>query len=139
MDWTSCKLSRLVKETSSDENKVKSILDVAERKLDDANSMADERYYGKITLFYDVLREILECIALRKGYKIYNHECYTAFLKEVMKNSNMGDRFDELRLIRNGLNYYGKTINFEEGIHILKKSEQAIKLIKEMLNETEKL
>ncbi|MBI4016529.1 MAG: hypothetical protein HY363_02440 [Candidatus Aenigmarchaeota archaeon] len=39
--------------------------------------------------------------ALRKGYKIYNHVCYTAFLKEILHNETLAEEFNELRLVRN--------------------------------------
>ena len=76
---------------------------------------------GKISLLYDALREYLECAALEKGYKIYNHECYTAFLREIMEMSREADIFDELRKARNAINYYGREVDKEEGEEIIKR------------------
>ena len=59
-------------------------------------------------------------MALVKGYKIYNHECYTAFLKEILNESSLGDEFDKFRILRNGINYYGRRITHEEGIGIIR-------------------
>lgn len=69
---------------------------------------------SKLSLTYDSLRELLESIALKNGYKIYNHECYTAFLKEILNESQRADQFDDLRKARNAVNYYGKEISIEE-------------------------
>mgnify|MGYP001601626531 CR=1 FL=1 len=69
---------------------------------------------SKLSLAYDSLRELLEAIALKNGYKIYNHECYTAFLKEILNESAKGDLFDQIRKARNSVNYYGKEISLEE-------------------------
>ena len=41
---------------------------------------------------------------IQKGFKIYNHECYTAFLKQVIEKSDLGEDFDEIRKIRNAVN-----------------------------------
>ena len=79
----------------SSENKLKS-----EEKL----LISDVTAGSKISLAYDSLRELLEALALKKGYKIYNNECYTAFLKEIMGESDKGDEFDDLRVIRNAIN-----------------------------------
>ncbi len=69
---------------------------------------------SKITLVYDALRELLEALSISKGYKIYNHECYASFLKEIMKESSLGDVFDNFRKIRNDINYYGKDVSADE-------------------------
>jgi len=109
-----------VKDVKKDFGKINSVKEIAESKIKAANALADEHYYGKLTLFYDALRELLECVALVKGYKIYNHECYTAFLKEILNESSLGDEFDKFRILRNGINYYGRRITHEEGIGIIR-------------------
>lgn len=133
MDWTECLKIRVVKEASRDNNKIISISENAEEKLKVALSLKDERYYGKLPLLYDVLRELLECLALKRGYKIYNHECYTTFLKEIIKDSYLGDTFDKFRLLRNGINYYGKKITLEEAIETIKRMIEFINKIKNLL------
>lgn len=83
---------------------------------------------------YDALREYLESISLEKGYKIYNHECYSSFLKEILKMSREGDLFDELRKIRNGINYYGKNVTLEEAKMIIENLKELIKKFKDFQN-----
>ena len=83
--------------------------------------MDDVTAESKLSLAYDSLREILEALSLENGYKIYNHECYTAFLKEILKESGKGDDFDDIRKIRNAINYYGKEVSVEEAETIIKK------------------
>ena len=80
----------------------------------------DKTATSKISLIYDSIRELLEAIATKKGYKIYNHECYCAFLKEIVKDSEAGSIFDEFRKIRNGINYYGKDITKDEAKELVK-------------------
>ena len=69
---------------------------------------------SKVSLAYDSLRELVESLSLKKGYKIYNHECYTAFLKEIIGESEKGEEFDKIRIERNAINYYAKEISLEE-------------------------
>ena len=83
--------------------------------------LREETAASKISLSYDSVRELLEAIALRKGFKIYNHICYTSFLKEVMKETYLGEGFDELRIIRNDINYYGKDVSVIEAKAVLER------------------
>ncbi|MBT4576966.1 hypothetical protein HOM13_00675 [Candidatus Woesearchaeota archaeon] len=63
--------------------------------------------------YYDVLRSVLEAIALVEGYKVYSHEAFTYFLKE--KDEDVSSiKFDKFRKIRNNINYYGENISVEE-------------------------
>ena len=66
----------------------------------------------------------MESIALENGFKIYNHECYSAFLKEILHLSMEADLFDKLRKIRNEINYYGKKVQQEEAESIIKDLKQ---------------
>jgi hypothetical protein len=88
---------------------------------------------SKLSLAYDSLRELLEASALKKGYKIYNHECYTAFLKEVIGESVKGDEFDEIRKVRNAVNYYGKSISTEETTDIILKIKNLRNFVNSLL------
>ncbi|HIH42136.1 TPA: hypothetical protein HA246_00665 [Candidatus Woesearchaeota archaeon] len=133
MDWIKCNKIRMVKEAKTDMHKIISIMEIAEKKIDSSNILPDAHYYSKITLLYDALREFLECIALSKGYKIYNHECYTAFLKEILNESSLGDKFDKFRILRNGMNYYGKKITQEEGTEVIKQMNEFIRTAKSLL------
>jgi len=99
MGWFTCRRKRMIKKFTPDKSIIKSIIETAEIKFNDANSLGRNNYYGKISLLYDVLREFLECLSLLKGYKIYYHECYIPFLKEILHESFLGDKFDKLRIL----------------------------------------
>jgi len=75
---------------------------------------------SKISLAYDSLREVLEALAIKRGFRVYNHECYVAFLKEIMRDSFLGEDFDEIRKLRNEINYYGKDVALGECVRIIK-------------------
>ena len=119
MDWNECVKKRIVKGVRKDDNLIKSSREIAAIKIESADALPDHLYIGKIVLLYDALREYLESTAIENGYKIYNHECYTSFIKEILGLSREGDIFDELRKIRNGINYYGKAISKDESEEII--------------------
>jgi len=62
-----------------------------------------------MTTYYEALREVVEAVATKEGYKVYSHEAFTYFLKDKGENL-ISLKFDKFRKIRNNINYYGKSI-----------------------------
>ena len=133
MDWLSCKKIKMIKEVKIDNGLISSLKVSASKKLITANliKLNETTASSKVSLTYDALRELLEALAIENGFKIYNHECYCAFLKEVIKETNLGDKFDDFRRIRNSINYYGHDISAEEANSLIKNMLILIKEIKQ--------
>lgn len=130
MDWHGCLKEKIAKSANIDKNMIISARKIASLKIEAADVLPEHLFIGKLTLLYDALRECLECIALENGYKIYNHECYTAFLKEILKMPIEAKLFDECRKARNGINYYGRELNKEEADKIINGLKILIKKFK---------
>lgn len=135
MDFDECLKKKIAKEVKIDEELIVSLIKTSKNKFDSEEKLElnEITLTSKISLLYDSLRELLEALAIKNGYKIYNHECYTYFLKEIMKESIKGDEFDELRKIRNAVNYYAKDLGVGEGKIILERMKilrgQILKLL----------
>jgi len=121
MDWVECKLKKFVKEVNVDDGLISSLISSSNKKLESAERLEldDVTAETKVCLLYDSLRETLEGLAVKKGYKIYNHECFTAFLKEILEEDFFSDEFDRFRKIRNGINYYGNVVSVEDAKKII--------------------
>ncbi len=130
MDWEECCKKRFVKEIKEDIELIQSLIKTSNNKLESSNKLeiSEITATSKLSLAYDSLRELLEALAIKRGYKIYNHECYTSFLKEVLNEKGKGEDFDEIRIIRNNINYYGKEITIE-------KADEVINRIKYLRNQ----
>lgn len=85
-----------------------------------------------VSNYYDVLRSILEAIALEEGYKVYSHEAFACLLKEKGQNI-FAVKFDRLRKIRNKINYYGKKVSVEEAKELVKEIEDLMNKLKILL------
>ncbi len=133
MDWTTCKRKKLVKQAKTDKNLISALLKSSENKFKTQERLPldDTTAASKISLSYDALRELLEALAIRKGFKVYNHECYCAFLKEILNASKLGSNFDNFRKLRNAINYYGKDISAKEAEAVLAEIKDFIKEIKD--------
>lgn len=82
-----------------------------------------------MTNYYEALREIVEAIAAKTGYKVYSHEALTYFLKELGETS-LADKFDRFRKIRNNINYYGKKVGKASAAVNIKDIEKIISTLK---------
>ena len=76
--------------------------------------------------YYDVLRNLLDAIAALNDFKIYSHEAFTYYLKNIGEEI-ISIKFDRLRKIRNKINYYGQLVSVEE-------AKENIKEIKEIID-----
>ena len=121
-----------MKSVKKDKNLIASTREIAEIKIKSAEVLPDIYYIAKISLLYDALREYLESVSLEKGHKIYNHECYSAFLREILNLPNEADLFDKLRRIRNSINYYGRKVSEDEAAQVISDLNSLIKRVKEI-------
>ncbi len=135
MDWKGCCDGLTAKPIKPDLDMIKSLRKSSKNKLESENrlEMSDITASSKLSLAYDSLRELLEALSVKNGYKIYNHECYTAFLKEVIGKSETADEFDVIRKVRNAVNYYGKDISVEEAGKTIRKIKELINLVLSIL------
>ena len=131
MDWKECCSKRIVKDVRPDLDMAIALEKSSKNKLESEGKleMNSVTASSKLSVAYDSLRELLEALALRKSYKVYNHECYTAFIKEVLRESEKGDEFDDIRKERASVNYYGKEISVDEAnttIEKIRKTQSVI-------------
>jgi uncharacterized protein (UPF0332 family) len=119
MDLIECQHSGLVKKVKPDENRQRSLVQIAFRKRAASEALEEEFFESKLSLFYDAIRMVLESIALGRGFMVNNHECFLAFLTEVIGESQMGEAFDKFRKVRNGINYYAEILTLEEAQEVL--------------------
>ena len=135
-DWKDCLEAFTAKKVKPDDSMIKSLIKTSKNKLDSEGQlvMNNVTAASKLSLAYDSLRELLEALSVKKGYKIYNHECYTAFLKEVLNKSDKGDEFDEIRKIRNAVNYYGKEITAEEALKTIERIRKLRNFVNNLLS-----
>ena len=92
---------------SSDEQKAKALVKMAEQNMAFVEMLPEREEGASVVLSqaYESLRQILEAMTLQEGFKVYSHEAYTFYLKKLGKES-VAQRFDRLRKLRNGVNYY---------------------------------
>lgn len=62
---------------------------------------------------YEGLRGYCEAIGYLNGYKFFDHESISYFLRDYLKEYSIFTKFDRYRKLRNGINYYGEDVDIE--------------------------
>lgn len=116
-----------VRKGSKDVSKIKSLLQTSSNHLQflKDQKINDISAGSILVMYYESLREVLEAICLKHGFKVYSHEAFTYFLKKLNETS-ISLKFDDLRKLRNAINYYGEKVDSEE-VKLAK--DEAIELI----------
>ncbi len=104
-----------VRKGSMDISKIKSLLQTSNNHL---SFLKDQKIDGVsagsiLVTYYEALREVAEAMCLKEGFRVYSHEAFTFFLKEKGEIPE-SVKFDNLRKLRNSVNYYGEKIDASE-------------------------
>jgi len=136
------KEGRFIITEETDKAKIKSTLDIAEADVEAANSIKknlpkeSNQWNSVYKLYYDALHELAESFLRFEKIKIDNHQCLFAYLCEKHPGLEFSwDFFEKVRTKRNGINYYGTPVSFDDW----KESEIQFRLyIKKLKEEVKK-
>ncbi|MCK5283292.1 MAG: hypothetical protein KAK00_07830 [Nanoarchaeota archaeon] len=121
-----------------DRDKIKSTLNIAEADTESANFLKknlpkqSNQWNSVYKLYYDALHELAESFLRLEKIKIDNHQCLFAYLCE--KHQELGfnwDFFEKVRTKRNGINYYGTPVSFDDWKEVELQFNLYIKKLKE--------
>ena len=72
MDWKECKDKKFVKNIHGDNNLIISLLKSSKNKLESNLKLVLDQTTAstKVSIIYESLRELLEALAIKKGFKI---------------------------------------------------------------------
>ncbi len=137
MSWKECVDEKIITKTVPDEERSNQMLIMANLRLKFWDKkVADEFVVLKVEAYYDVIKELLFAHIYKNGYNCTNHLCLIAYLKEKIKDFDFEtQKIDELRKVRNEINYRGLTIKKD----YLERNELEFKnIIKRLKEELEK-
>jgi hypothetical protein len=114
-DWEDCIEQNSAIKRKVDKGKANSLIETAKARINFLeNNVLDENSCNFIFEgYYSSVTELLHSLVLLNGYKIHNHICLGYFIRDVLKNRILYEKFDDCRYKRNSLLYYGKQMRFE--------------------------
>ena len=112
MSWKECVDEGIITQSTPDEERSNQMLIMANLRLKFWDKkVADEFIVLKVEAYYDIIKELLFAHLYKNGYNCTNHLCLIAYLKEKIKDFDFEtQKIDELRKLRNEINYRGLTI-----------------------------
>lgn len=141
LSWKEYVKNGTIRKTTINHSKIKALIKMSNNRIEVMSKLKpidNDNAAIIFTNYYDSLREICEAISISKEYKIYSHEAIALFLKNILEEEAIFSKFNKFRLMRNGVNYYGKTVPLEEATSGVKEIKQLIsKLISKYLKEFE--
>lgn len=133
-----CLQDSLVKpQAETDIDKIQSILKIAEEHIESGeDDLSKKRLNSAYCSYYTALRELAEAFLLFDKIKALNHQCLFAYLcikhPELELDWNF---FEKVRTKRNGINYYGTLIDYEDWKETELQLNLYIKLLKRKIKE----
>ncbi len=112
MSWKECVDERIITQSIPDDERSNQMLIMANLRLKFWDKkVADEFVVLKVEAYYDIIKELIFAHLYKSGYNCTNHLCLIAYLKEKIKDFDFEiQKIDELRKIRNEINYRGLII-----------------------------
>jgi hypothetical protein len=102
-------------------DKIKSMLNIAESDIQSANDIKkgltknSSQWNTVYKLYYDALHELTEAYLRFDKIKIDNHQCLFAYLCEKYPELDLSwEFFEKVRTKRNGINYYGTPVTYND-------------------------
>ena len=125
----------------ADTEKIKSTLNIADADVAAANSVKknlpkqSNQWNSVYKLYYDALHELVESFLNFEKAKIEKHQCLFVYLCEKHPELEFSwDFFEKVRTKRNGINYYGTSVNFDDWKEVELQFSLYIKRLKEEIN-----
>ena len=105
----------------ANKERVRSLIVNADTNIDSAKTLAqslpkeDKRWLTIYTLHYEAIRIYAEAFIIFEKIMSENHQCLFAYL--CIKHPELGfdwNFFEKIRIKRNGVNYYGERVSYDE-------------------------
>ena len=136
MNLKECLEKEIIKKVEPNKERALSLIKISDLKEEVVRiaKLNERSIYAYISIAYDSLREFMEAIAIIHGYKVLNHICLGEIIKKILPVFDE-NKFNQIRWIRNAINYYGEEISYEEGKRIISLTLDLKKELREKIRE----
>lgn len=109
MSWKECIDRKIITKSVPDTERAVQVTDMAKLRLEFWDRKVDDKFIAlKVEAYYDIIKELIFAHMYKNGFNCTNHLCLIAYLKEKFKDFDFEiGKIDELRKIRNEINYKG--------------------------------
>ena len=114
MPWEEC-TSKFIRNVYPDPARINSILDLAKERWDFARSISltEKNVSFIFDEYYEVIKELLVALMLKRGMRSGNHQCLFAFFAKDFPNyESEVNTISQMSFLRNRLEYYGERVDY---------------------------
>ncbi len=140
MGWEKCLAEKTIREVEPDKERVRNILKMIElrQKLwGSLTALLDDEFFSLVVEgYYEIIKELLTAYVNLNGLESSNHECLIRYFQK--ENPNLvteGEKIDELRKVRNKIDYRGFFVQKDFFERNDLEYQHIIKLLKKLVKE----
>ncbi|MBI1971213.1 hypothetical protein HYS47_05685 [Candidatus Woesearchaeota archaeon] len=135
--WEECIESNASLKVTPDKAKVKSLMDTAAGRIQflAENKVKESNANYLFENYYSSALEMMHALVLLSGYNVNNHICLGYYLRDILQKEPLFRLFDDCRVKRNSLVYYGRKMDFETAKFGIEKSRQLISELNSLLHD----
>ena len=134
MSWEECKQD-FIRNVAVDSEKINSLVEMAKKRLKFIQSIkaTEENASFLFDDYYEIIKELLIALMLKKGMRSKNHQClFTFFAKEFDYDAEV-NIIKQMNFLRNRLDYYGEPIEYAYFRENYKSFENIIDLLLKLI------
>lgn len=141
MDWEKCIAEKTIRKTDIDKERVRNMLKMIEIRQefwDSQSKNLDEKYSSLLVEgYYEIIKELLTAYLNLNGLESSNHECLIRYFNKQNPELEIeAEKMDELRQIRNRIDYRGFFVRKDFFERNKLEYRHIIKLLKKMVKES---
>jgi len=136
-DWNECLETSSSLRVTPDKAKARSLVDTAlgRNTFLQGIELKEENVNYIFEGYYSSALEFLHALLVLNGYKVGNHLCAGYFLRDIVQRDDLFRLFDNCRIRRNSLIYYGRKMDFETGKDTIVKTKRLIQELQKSIAE----
>lgn len=140
MGWEECIAKKTIKKIEPDKERVRNMLkmiDIRQEFWDSLSVIIDDKYSSiLIEGYYEIIKELLTAYLNLNGLESSNHECLIRYFQKEKSDLNVeAEKMDELRQVRNKIDYRGFFVKKEFFDRNKLEYQHIIKILKKLIKE----
>lgn len=140
MEWNKCLNEKIIRKIEPDKERVRNMLKLIDTRLefwDPISKKIDEKFSSLIVeAYYEIIKELLTAYLNLEGLASSNHECLIRYFEKQNPDLNFEcEKIDELRKVRNKIDYRGFFVKKEFFDRNKLEYQHIIKLLKKLVND----
>lgn len=132
--WDECIKQNTALSIRPDPAKARSLVETAKGRIDflEEQSIKEANVSYIFEGWYACVLELLHALVILQGHNVSNHICLGFYLRDVCKKERLFRLFDDCRLKRNALVYYGKRLDMEIAQQTIAKCKQLVESLDDL-------